>query len=280
MKQRTTSVRSKVARSLMARFMMRFHGVMILLWCFFAGLLTTKALLAVGVQSMPIRYPIAVIMSYLAFLLGVRLWLEYIGYGRYLRRADAKKDGGWDVPDIPVSSKSTRPSADGSSGGECRVPLEPQGGQFGGGGASSHFSPADASGMSPLPDAGLADTGATTAEGVGFADGLAGAADGGLPVVVLALILVILAAIFGVGVYVVNETPVILIDAAFEVLLAGGLVKVVRQGNSGGWVGGIVRASWRPFAAALTVSELFALAARYGYPQAHSLGELLAVLLR
>lgn len=122
-------VKRSIARDLAHRFFLRFHVAIILLWTFLAGLLTTKLLLWVGSESMLVRYPLAIIVSYLAFLLGVRIWLEYVELGRFLRR---KERHDWDVP-------SDFPTGLGRSSARTAEHFEPGGGEFGGGGASANF---------------------------------------------------------------------------------------------------------------------------------------------
>jgi hypothetical protein len=51
---------------------------LILFVVFLAGIGTSFALLRVGVRSMPARYVTAVVLGYVLFLLGVRLWLWFV----------------------------------------------------------------------------------------------------------------------------------------------------------------------------------------------------------
>lgn len=76
----------RVDAGLRRRYLLRLHAVLLLLWTFFSGVLATKALLALGVEAMWLRYGISVVVSYLAFLLGVRAWLIYVGYWSLARR--------------------------------------------------------------------------------------------------------------------------------------------------------------------------------------------------
>ena len=70
---------AKTPARLLARFYLRFHISLLLLWTFSAGLLVTKAMLWAGVHSMLWRYPVTLLVSYGAFFLGVRIWLAYVG---------------------------------------------------------------------------------------------------------------------------------------------------------------------------------------------------------
>src|SRR5690242_9244419 len=133
------SARERIARALRARFALRMHTSILLLWTFCAGLLTTKALYALGMQTMWLRYFIAIIVAYGAFLLGVRIWLAYIGRGRLVQsgsrlQSSRKSDGSVDLPDLI-------PSGGGSSSGGSGVGgiFRGGGGGSGGGGASGSF---------------------------------------------------------------------------------------------------------------------------------------------
>jgi hypothetical protein len=63
-----------------------------------SSFLASVGLLRLGVEHMAIRYPLAVLTGYLAFLSCIRLWIAYRRHGRNL---DA------DVPDIPSPKSSS-----------------------------------------------------------------------------------------------------------------------------------------------------------------------------
>ena len=56
----------------------RFHMTLILLVVVLVGVATNWILLQIGVRSMPLRYVAAVLVGYLFFFLGVRLWIRYV----------------------------------------------------------------------------------------------------------------------------------------------------------------------------------------------------------
>ena len=67
----------------------------ILLVVFVAGIGTSFILLRLGVRSMPVRYVTAVLLGYVLFLLGVRLWLWYVRRSLpHLEREDVEVDQG------------------------------------------------------------------------------------------------------------------------------------------------------------------------------------------
>src|SRR5262245_49743302 len=91
-----------------------------------AGVATSKLLLLLGLGSIGTRWVVAVILSYLAFFVLVRLWVADAAPGVKRTR------GGLDV-DLPIDLA-------GSSGGRPSLdPLRAGGGRFGGAGASASF---------------------------------------------------------------------------------------------------------------------------------------------
>jgi hypothetical protein len=64
---------SVITRSLWVRF----HMGLILVVAWLAGMGSSLVLVRLGVRSMPVRYLLAVVLGYLLFLVGVRLWLGY-----------------------------------------------------------------------------------------------------------------------------------------------------------------------------------------------------------
>jgi hypothetical protein len=87
------------------RFFLRFHMAIILGLTFLAGLGVTKLLLVEGNTNLAVRYGVAVVASYVAFLLLLRLWLWYIEREEELEAADAvdvidAASGGSDADDV------------------------------------------------------------------------------------------------------------------------------------------------------------------------------------
>jgi hypothetical protein len=254
--------KARLAGWLSRRFFVRFHFSLILAASFTVGLLTTKGFLALGLETLHWRWPLALLAAYLAFLLCVRLWLSYIGLGRYLGDRDSQLE----LPDLNLSGGG---SSSGSGGPvEVGLPKPDGGGQFGGGGASGDFGVAAADGggdgilASPLKAVGEA----------------AGGSDEGCLVVLV--ILALLAVIFGVGVYLVWQAPALLAEAAFEAALAAGLVKPLRRLDDPGWLGGTLRASWLPFLVIFACAMAIALLAGRYAPEAATLPEAIRILLQ
>jgi uncharacterized membrane protein (DUF485 family) len=62
------AMRRRFANWLRERFFLRFHIGLILLGSFLAGLLASMILLSLGLESLALRYGLAVGLGYLAFL--------------------------------------------------------------------------------------------------------------------------------------------------------------------------------------------------------------------
>ena len=63
---------------LTSKFLLRYHMGVILLGTGLSGVLANKWLLNAGFEHILARYPTAVIVSFLSFLLLMRLWLSYV----------------------------------------------------------------------------------------------------------------------------------------------------------------------------------------------------------
>src|SRR4029079_6156709 len=74
----------------------------------------------------------------------------------------------------------------------------------------------------------------------------------------IVLILVPALAIFLASGYLVWMAPEILTEAAFGAVLAGGLARKAKQQSTTGWVAGVARKTWWPFAMVLVLAMVFA----------------------
>lgn len=201
-----------------------------------AGLLFSFVLLELGVTSMALRYPLALLLAYGVFLILLWLWL----------RTQAE-----DYVDIPDFSGS----GPGGSG-DCTPAFEGGGGHFGGGGASGSFDGPAGSGASPLSDA----VGA-----VGDADELA------IPLIAVALALGLALASF----YVVYLAPALFAELLVDGALSWALYRRIKATGSPHWVESAIRRTALPFAlTAVFVSVTGAAMAMYA-PGAHSIGQVI-----
>ncbi|WMJ69680.1 hypothetical protein [Stenotrophomonas sp. 24(2023)] len=172
-----------------------------------AGFLSSHLLRLAGLDSMMLRYPLAVLLAYLVFLLLMWLWVRLQGQAAELLGGDG----------------SGLPGADGGSGGHAGA-----GGRSGGGGASASWNE---------PAAPGGNTGAATGGTAGEETSLLELADGeaGIPV----LILVVLLSVVGVAVvatsWVVCSAPVLMAELLVDAAIAGGLYRRTRGLPVQGW---------------------------------------------
>lgn len=260
--------KKRLARMLGKRFFLRFHLSLILGFSFAVGLLATKLLLLAGLESLLIRWLLAVLLAYAGFLVGVRVWLAYIGLGRQFGDGDSS----FDFPNVDFSGSGSS----GGSTGANYVPDLPTGGagSFGGGGASGDFA-----------GAGVADGGnvglSGASSGIKLPDidlDIGGGDDGCLAALLLMVIAAALLAVFGIGFYLVWQAPSLLAEAAFEAALAAGLIKSTRRITDPGWVGGAMKASWLPLLGILVLTALLAFIVEAFVPEAHTLLEAVRLL--
>lgn len=244
--------RQKFVSSLKKRFSLRLHMTLILLTTSMAGVLASKGMLAVGLHNVAARYPITVLFAYLVFFAAIKIWI-------------------WLMADAPASSShDTRGNVlDGidlplPSGGSGEPAFSGGGGAFDGGGASADFG-------DTLGD--MASGAGDALGGVGDAVGdvVGGAADdeGGLVlVIVLGLLALLLFSVLGAGVFLVWQAPAILAEAAFDAVLAAGLVRSSKRMKEPDWMGSVFRTTWKPFAVVLMLAFASGWAMHHYLPKA------------
>jgi hypothetical protein len=280
------------------RLPLRLHMTLILVATGLSGLLTTRGLLAAGVESIVIRYPLAVLFSYLVFFGLIKLWLKHLAVSQTQQVREKKSSlddvlSNVDFPSVGGSSGSYSGSGGTFTGG---------GGQFSGGGASGGFddmgaiitegpgnafakSAGSAGGSifegtgSALADHGGSALGDAVGDVAGDVAGEAASAlgdEGGLVgIVVLAVIGTVVAIVLGAGVYMIYEAPFILSEAAFEVVLAASLVRSSRTMNDPDWIGSVFRTTWIPFGISLLIAWIGAIVIHSNYPEVTRISELM-----
>lgn len=85
---------------------------------------------------------------------------------------------------------------------------------------------------------------------------------------------ILLVVIFGAGAYLVYQAPVILSEAAFEALLASGLVKASNKMHGVGWMGSVFKATRIPFLVLLVMTVVFGLVVSHYCPEATRLADI------
>lgn len=266
--------RERFVKFLRERFFLRFHMSLILTGTALSGLVVSWALLHLHVSSMLIRYPIAVICSYLAFFGFIKLWLLYMtSSGSSRKNADSFIENA-DVVDIipdvlPSSGGSLFPNS-----------LPPGGGQFQGGGASGFFDQGATSVQEALPDAAAsaAETAGSNAADVAgeAASGIFDVDDAGTVLIILALLL---AVVFGAAFYLIYAAPAVLGEAAFEFVLATSLVKSMKRMTNPDWLGSVLGATAIPFTIVLVMAFAAAGIAHHVVPGATKMSTVILILL-
>lgn len=209
------------------------------------GLLASFTMLQFGVDSMALRYPLALAIAYLFFLFLIWLWLR------------TKAEDYLDAPDI--NDLIPRP------GKQSGLPEFKAGGEgdFGGGGASGSF---DGSAV-PIEEAGSSPFRAIS-ETVGFA---ADADEFAIPLVAIALAIGIAVA----SLYVVYIAPILFAEVLVDGALSYVLFRRLRGQDLQHWLSSAFRRTVLPFAAtAVFLVAVGAAMAAYA-PGAKSIGQVM-----
>jgi hypothetical protein len=209
------------------------------------GLLASFTMLQLGMDSMAVRYPLALLFAYLFFLFLIWLWLR------------TNAEDYLDVPDISGISPPPRAS-------EYLPEFRSHGGgDFGGGGASGSFDDAgntiDAAISSPLSSVGDSIGSAVEAEE-------------------LAIPLVAIALAFGIALaslYVVYIAPALFAEVLVDGALSYVLFRHLRDQDPRHWLSSTVRHTAVPFAVtAIFLVAVGAAMAAYA-PEAKSVGQVI-----
>lgn len=207
-----------------------------------AGLLAAHLLRLGGLDTMLLRYPLAVLVAYLTFLLLMWLWL-------HLRRND--------VAEAVINS--------GGSGGSSSPNTGPQwggqGGHSGGGGASASWAPATGSSAgTPSSDGSLLD----------LADG-----DAGVPVMALIAVLAIAAGMLVAASWVIWSAPVLMAELLVDTAIAGGLYRRMQGMRAQGWWRLCLAHTFWPLIGVLVFSAGLGWVAQEIAPHANTLADVL-----
>lgn len=244
----------KFRQRLLTRYFVRLHMTLILGAVVLSGVITSKLLLMAGLRSMPIRYPIAVLLAYLVFFVLVRLWLWYVGISPQARESTSTAESSGFIPDIS-------PGIDIGSGGTGWGGFG--GGTSGGGGASDSWGESAAGWLTSTEPAPSASGGSFSLGGSGSSSGKGSGGslfdldlgdDGCLPIIVIILLAALILLIFGSAAWLIYQAPAIFAEAAFEAALASGLIRASKGIDSPDWKGSILKATWLPFVLVLAMS--------------------------
>ncbi len=215
-----------------------------------AGLLSSKLMLELGVHSLQLRYPIALLISFGAFLMLIRIWIW-----RVCPRPTATVDlSGLDPGGFQLS---------GGGGGSGSGSMSFGGGDSGGAGATSSWEGGEEG----------------TSSGFGSSGGGGGGSgfdlDLGDDWVVILLVVLLALAIVCAGGYLIYAAPQILPEAAWQATLATGLARVSKPTEHENWLRCVVRKSSIPFAVVLILVVVLATVAHRHCPSAVKLTQAL-----
>ena len=97
---------------------------------------------------------------------------------------------------------------------------------------------------------------------------------GGEGCLVVMVVLVLLAGLFGIGGYLIADAASFFSEIVFELLLAVGLVRRMRRGDPPSWTAGVLRKTWPALVVTLLIVIGFGLWAQDRYPGARSVAEV------
>jgi hypothetical protein len=245
-----------LVRRLRSRHTLWLHGGLMGLITLLVMWGVSTALRHGGVDSLAVRYALALGAGYLAYLLLLRIWA-----GMLVREEERDRLDGVQI-DVPMPGGGSGGQGDGGfhSGG---------GGDFGGGGVSGSFDgPADVSEC--VGDAGGDLLGDVASSALELA---CGADEGALVVIpVLAVFGTVLAVVLGGGwlllLYFGSEAPLaVAVELAFAYTAARTVVRVEREG----WLLAAIRLSWKPLLGALVCAVALGVLVDHFAPQADTL---------
>lgn len=215
------------------------------------------ALLRLGVTSMSLRYPLAVVAGYVAFLLFSRLWI-------WLQSESSFDPADIDIPGdilIPnVNFGGTAPDGRFTTGG---------GGDFAGAGAGGAWSVGDA----PAPAAGVsfADTNASGSSSTGsggfdfdFDDGVA-----------LLVVLLVILLVFSSLIYVVYIAPILLAELIVDAAVVSSLYRPLRNIERRYWLMTALKKTAIPALIVLILVFVAGLVMQAAEPEAITIGQFL-----
>jgi hypothetical protein len=226
-------------RRIVHDYFVRVHMGLILAAVIASGVLTSRLLLELHVHSMRLRYPLAILGSYLVFFLLVRMWIWYV-CRRKMRLAAL---GNIDTGSIDI----------GSGGGSSSPSVRFGGGSSGGAGASDVWGGPATSNLAPVSQGGSHSGGSSWNCDIDLDDDW----------LVVILVVALVAAIVVAAGYLIYVAPTVLPEAAWQAGLASTLTRVTTRVDHDNWVTSLLRAS------AITFAVVFLLAGAVGWVAHH-----------
>ncbi|HLD99859.1 MAG TPA: hypothetical protein VJB59_06345 [Bdellovibrionota bacterium] len=276
-------LRPSFNKAFLRRFFVRFHMGLILFAVAASGFLFDLTLLGLGVTAPAWRYLLSSFFAYATLFGFVRLWLAYI--------YPSSKTGGrldfvdWIQMDFSEASRAT--SSGTKAADAASSVFKGGGGRSGGGGASADWShtahametkaQSASLGVGEAPGLGAAvESGAASAEGIGSAAAETAAAGlEALPVIGLIAFVAMIIAVLGSAAYLIVDAPAVLAEAALQMGLSLGLIRLKRKRLQGNWAKAVARFSWKPFVFTSSMLLILGIAMQSYFPAASTLSEAL-----
>jgi hypothetical protein len=244
-------------KKLCKHFSLRLHMTLILLATALVGIISSKVLLISGFQNPALRFPLAIIVSYMFFYIAIRIWL-WIVIGSTAVNSKNHDRSIPDFPDISLPDDSSSKADDTvfSGGGGC----------YSGGGASGAFeAPVSSAGSSGASSSGGFPGSFDVDESIGI-------------IIVFALLALLLFAIFGSSAYMIYQAPSMLSEIAFDSALAVSLIRKSKKMQDPDWIGSVFKATWKQFAGILLVSIITGIAIHAIFPEVTKVSELFIIV--
>lgn len=235
-------------------FMPRVQMSTLLLLTGLVGFLSSFLLLHSGVSQMLLRYPLAILSAYVAFLLLLRLWLAY-------QRSQGDYDSYVDF-DLPGDSSSMEIASRSSD------LIIGHGGDFGGSGAGGSWGES-----------------ATTTPSSSYSGGgsVLDSASFDIDLEELGLVIIAIVALIGglfASLYIVYIAPILLAEILVDGLLLRGLYKRVENIEREYWLQTAIRKTLVPAILCVLCFGVMGGALQFLAPEAKSLGEVWRVMAR
>jgi hypothetical protein len=233
---RQTEVR-RLGQRLLQHGFPRLEMGLIVLVTGLAGLLASFAMLHAGMETMAVRYPLAVGVAFIALLLQLWAWLR-------LRHR-------WHEDLIDVAGELP------SGGSDAAAPVSGHGGSFDGGGASGNFE---------LFDNDLVGSSVEAA---------ASAEEAAIPLLALVGIAAVALSMVLLAGSLVMSAPVLFAELLVDGAMSASLYRRLRNLTSQHWTQAVVRRTVVPFALTALFVALAGFAMEWAVPGAHTVSQFL-----
>lgn len=245
-----TQLIHRIRRELERRSYPRLQMMLLVALTGGAGFLASFALLAYGVDSLSLRYPLAVGLAYLVFLFLLWLWL----------RAGPLDYDGFDDVVLEIIDAIPQPTA------RATNPMSGGGGRPGGGGSSGRWeASAQSEPLVELPEASV-----PSLEAVADSD------DAAIPVAVLLFVFGIGLTVLLASVSIVYSAPLLFAEMIVDGVLAVTLYRRLRRIESRHWLQAAIRRTIVSFAITAALLAVGGWALAVYAPDARTLGEAIA----